>query len=181
MCLAAASHELEQAHRALGLLYASTSLDEFAIALKALVASARSALWWTARLGVEHAPDLPAMSEADRRRRRAFAGWLAIAEGLVSSHPLATCQKFVAYCGSRERCELAMDLDVDLFEEAAHDDGLADSGSAPELRVTKLDEIRLDLDQSRAAIQVCADYLDRVTTCCEHAKREARRAGLVGE
>lgn len=166
MLLAVAAYELERAHRAAGQLYAAVKLEDFGLALRELVIAGHSMIWWIARVGLDRAPDDVVPEE--REPRAEFDRWLDTAIEVVASHPLHAHRQLTAFAGAPDRAAIAIDLDRA---------ELAVSGSLADQPVNAAG-LRLDIDGSAPAIQLCAEYLERLTALYDSAKRLARQLDL---
>lgn len=158
----AATHSLT-AHRALGRMSACTSATEFSDAAAELLTAARG-------ISQSIAAVARAVASDGSNRRRAFAAWFATQVSTVLSHPMQSevqKQEMTAVYMSR----LARGSGSPPIREALTLARMASLRPRPE------DFYFEGLDK-RPAIELCCEYLERVTCLLDQSKQAIKRFGL---
>lgn len=168
------------AHRALGRMAVSSTVAEFSDASVELVTAARG--MWGAVATLARSMALGERSE----RRRAFMAWFGNAVVGVLQHPLqrwvvqATAStRPVVYVSrvARGSCALSMrDGDVSVAGEAAP--GVVIARMAIVSHRRRAEDFYFKSANTRPAIVMCAEYLERVTTLLDASKVTLHRLGL---
>jgi hypothetical protein len=156
--LAQASANALLAHHALGRMSAATTVAEFSAAVCEFLAAARS----IARL-VEQAAD----GSASDARRRAFAMWFGKQMSGLFAHPIENGldAKPTVYA-----LRLARGSGPPPFQDAPQE-------PEPVVR-PRPDDFFFETIDTRPAITLCAEYLDRITHLLDETKRARKRFGL---
>ena len=153
---------LAEAHRALGTMFASETSKDFHDAAGEFLGTARTVRNLVARLGLEEFGD-GLSSPADAQSQAKFDRWLADAIEPLLAHPLES-------------------LDADpapplKYVPRIDEVPVAKSRASTELGVmrSRPDGYYFQFMDTRPAIELCADYLERVTALADEAVQASQR------
>ncbi|HLL22288.1 MAG TPA: hypothetical protein VK427_09160 [Kofleriaceae bacterium] len=154
-----ASAQALAAHHALGRMSACSSVAEFALAANEFLASARGLAQAVAKLARSAAND------HGTTKRRAFAAWFAIQVTPVVQHPVQS--------------ELLRGAPEVYVARPARGSDAPPFAGAPMVRVPKprprAEDFYFDGVDKRPAIELCAEYLERVTSLIDDSRRTLAR------
>lgn len=145
-----AAEKAHLAHHALGRMSASVTTAEFRVALYEFLATARN----VARLVEQAAEGSP-----HDARRRAFTSWFGERTAVLSAHPIENGldRKPVVYASRHPR--------------GSGPPPIADLPKEPEPTARpRPDDYFFEQVQSKPAIALCAEYLDRITELLDQSK-----------